>query len=127
MTSPIDLAIEKLRKHAEEATPGPWWLATGNSWRRIRASTREGDLPVIEPTTHPGDGWPDLHDYAKGANLAWVTLMDPRVGAAVADLASQLWAGEGYCAACEWHEEYGPHPKDCPLARLAALLTEDTP
>jgi len=39
-------------------TPGPWFVATGNSWRRIL--TEYDDKPVIVPTTHPYDGHPDL-------------------------------------------------------------------
>ena len=39
--------------------PGPWFLATGCSWRRILGGIRR-DLKVIVPTTHWRDGQPDL-------------------------------------------------------------------
>lgn len=38
-------------------TPGPWVVATSNSWRRI-VSSRGG--VVCEPITQP-DGHPDMH------------------------------------------------------------------
>ncbi len=40
-------------------TPGPWMVATSNSWRRI-VSTAGGYTPVCEPITQ-NDGHPDLH------------------------------------------------------------------
>lgn len=46
-------------------TPGPWIIATSNSWRRI-VSERDG-TPICEPITQP-DGHPDLHFRNGGAD-----------------------------------------------------------
>lgn len=46
-------------------TPGPWIIATSNSWRRI-VSERDGTT-VCEPITQP-DGHPDLHFPNGGAD-----------------------------------------------------------
>lgn len=40
-------------------TPGPWLIATSNSWRRI-VSTHRGMTHVCEPITQ-NDGHPDLY------------------------------------------------------------------
>lgn len=49
--------IEELRRNAQAATPGPWILATSNSWRRFMS--REG-RSVCEPIKQ-NDGHPDLY------------------------------------------------------------------
>lgn len=58
----LALCADLLRLDAE-ATPGPWSLWTGCSWRRFGCEAiyddRHGDT-VIEPTVAP-DGHPDLH------------------------------------------------------------------
>lgn len=66
------------RKIAEAATPGPWELQDGSSWRRI--GTREHDGNVLCPTNHPVDRHPDLQ-AGRGedtyANLRHITTFDP--------------------------------------------------
>lgn len=47
----------RLRELMAKATPGPWYVATGCSWRRILG---KNDEPAIVPEVHPRDGWPDL-------------------------------------------------------------------
>lgn len=49
-------------------TPGPWFVATGCSWRRILAD-RSND-PVIVPTNHPLDHHPDLAARQQELTLA---------------------------------------------------------
>lgn len=50
--------LEAIRKRAEAATPGPWEVWTGCSWRRIGSSRTARE--VILPTNHPSDNHPDL-------------------------------------------------------------------
>lgn len=49
---------------SEAHTPGPWLVATSNSWRRIVNWRHE---PVCEPITQRG-GHPDLHFRNGGEN-----------------------------------------------------------
>ncbi len=49
---------EQLRELLAKATPGPWKIQDGCSWRRI--GTDRGDGNVLCPTNHSGDGHPDL-------------------------------------------------------------------
>ena len=49
--------IESLREKAGKATPGPWFLADGCSWRRILTERHE---PVCVPTIIDSDNHPDL-------------------------------------------------------------------
>lgn len=48
--------------------PGPWFVATGCSWRRILTETF--DEPVILPTNHHMDNHPDLAARNEELNLA---------------------------------------------------------
>jgi hypothetical protein len=50
--------IDELRRLLARATPGPWQLQDGSSWRRI--GTRDGDGVVLCPTVHHRDNHPDL-------------------------------------------------------------------
>lgn len=45
-------------------TPGPWMLATSNSWRRFVASAAGATWMVCEPIKQP-DGHPDLHFHSQ--------------------------------------------------------------
>lgn len=65
--------LEGLR--ASGFTPGPWYVADGSSWRRIRSDWRSGQhVEVITPTKQ-NDGHPDLscargHDRMANLGLA---------------------------------------------------------
>lgn len=50
--------IERLRELREKATPGPWEVQDGCSWRRIGAGGKDGN--VLYPTNCRHDGHPDL-------------------------------------------------------------------
>ena len=82
----IDLdALEKL---ADDATPGPWIVQDGCSWRRI--GTRHGDGDVLCPINHHRDNHPDLtagrgHDTY--ANLNYIAAANPAtIKALIAEL-----------------------------------------
>ena len=50
--------LQQIRDRLAETTPGPWFVATGCSWRRIlQQGTDDG---VVLPTNHPHDHHPDL-------------------------------------------------------------------
>lgn len=49
----------EIRDHLSEVTPGPWFLATGCSWRRILTEGSREDV-VCQPTNHHTDKHPDL-------------------------------------------------------------------
>lgn len=51
-------ALARLRELLGKATPGPWELQDGCSWRRI--GTRDGDGTVLCPTNSSHDRHPDL-------------------------------------------------------------------
>lgn len=58
MTTDIHAATQAIREAlAAGPTPGPWLLATSNSWRRFVAQDM---TPVCEPVTQ-NDGHPDLY------------------------------------------------------------------
>lgn len=90
----IDLdALEKL---ADEATPGPWIVQDGCSWRRI--GTRHGDGDVLCPTNHHRDNHPDLtagrgHDTY--ANLNFIAAANP---ATIKALIAELKALQAFAA-----------------------------
>lgn len=48
--------------------PGPWFVATGCSWRRILSGS--ADEPIIVPTNHPTDHHPDLSARNEELKLA---------------------------------------------------------
>lgn len=59
--------LQQLRSIADGATPGPWMLATSNSWRRF--VTAHNTRPVCEPIVYSRtDPHPDLHFANGGAN-----------------------------------------------------------
>jgi hypothetical protein len=49
--------LDELERLLKAGTPGPWMLATSNSWRRFVSKTH---TPVCEPIVQ-NDGHPDLH------------------------------------------------------------------
>jgi hypothetical protein len=48
--------LDKLIRNCKNSTPGPWALATSNSWRRY---VDKMDKPILTPVVAP-DGHPDL-------------------------------------------------------------------
>ncbi|WP_336217330.1 ead/Ea22-like family protein [Pseudomonas aeruginosa] len=71
----------ELRRLAKAATPGPWRVQTGCSWRRI--GTDNGDGDVLRPCTHPHDGWPDI--AAPVENLEYIAEANPKTILALLD------------------------------------------
>lgn len=78
----------ELRRLAKAATPGPWRVQTGCSWRRI--GTDNGDGDVLRPCTHPHDGWPDI--AAPVENLEYIAEANPKTILALLDEIDQLKA-----------------------------------
>ena len=80
----MTLDLTAIEARLKAATPGPWELWTGCSWRRFgRAGTLE---TVCEPTTHPIDGHPDLFFRNGGSNGPDAAL----IAAAPGDIAALL-------------------------------------
>ncbi|WP_367875400.1 ead/Ea22-like family protein [Pseudomonas aeruginosa] len=71
----------ELRRLARAATPGPWRVQTGCSWRRIGTDSGDGD--VLRPCTHPHDGWPDI--VAPAENLKYIASANPKAILALLD------------------------------------------
>ncbi|HCI2493964.1 ead/Ea22-like family protein [Pseudomonas aeruginosa] len=71
----------ELRRLAKVATPGPWRVQTGCSWRRIGTDSGDGD--VLRPCTHPHDGWPDI--VAPAENLKYIASANPKALLALLD------------------------------------------
>mgnify|MGYP001570442280 CR=1 FL=1 len=69
MTPDLSAKLAEWERLEKAATPGPWELWTGNSWRRIGSGKTGGT--VFEPTTHHRDGTPDL--VSCPADFAFVT------------------------------------------------------
>lgn len=71
--------LDELEAAARAATPGPWILATSNSWRRF--VTKFDTRNVCEPVTYSDrDRHPDLHfpnGGADGPDAAWIALANP--------------------------------------------------
>jgi len=68
MTDPKFLSPEEceaIQARVDAATPGPWELWDGCSWRRIGRKAHQGERPIIEPVI-ASDGHPDF----AGQNLA---------------------------------------------------------
>ncbi len=78
----------ELRRLARAATPGPWRVQTGCSWRRIGTDSGDGD--VLRPCTHPHDGWPDI--VAPAENLKYIASANPKAILALLDEIDQLKA-----------------------------------
>lgn len=72
--------LAELEEKARAATPGPWILATSNSWRRF--TTRDGKS-VCEPTVYSRDDpHPDLHfrnGGQDGPDAAYIAALSPDV------------------------------------------------
>jgi hypothetical protein len=68
----VNTLVERLGGLLKRATPGPWMVQDGCSWRRI--GTREHDGDVLCPTKHHRDGHPDLtaRDGRRDDNLALI-------------------------------------------------------
>ena len=75
MTHKTETALDLDGLAASGFTEGPWWVATGSSWRRIRSHYTSGqDVEVISPC-RASDGHPDLtcqggEDLASNLTLA---------------------------------------------------------
>ncbi|EME0456337.1 TPA: ead/Ea22-like family protein [Pseudomonas aeruginosa] len=78
----------ELRRLAKAATPGPWRVQTGCSWRRIGTDSGDGD--VLRPCTHPHDGWPDI--VAPAENLKYIASANPKTVLALLDEIDRLKA-----------------------------------
>ncbi|HHX0959344.1 TPA: ead/Ea22-like family protein [Pseudomonas aeruginosa] len=78
----------ELRRLAKAATPGPWRVQTGCSWRRIGTDSGDGD--VLRPCTHPHDGWPDI--VAPAENLKYIASANPKAILALLDEIDRLKA-----------------------------------
>ncbi|WP_341986876.1 ead/Ea22-like family protein [Pseudomonas aeruginosa] len=78
----------ELRRLAKAATPGPWRVQTGCSWRRIGTDSGDGD--VLRPCTHPHDGWPDI--VAPAENLKYIASANPNTILALLDEIDRLKA-----------------------------------
>lgn len=78
----------ELRRLAKAATPGPWRVQTGCSWRRIGTDSGDGD--VLRPCTHPHDGWPDI--VAPAENLKYIASANPKTILALLDEIDQIKA-----------------------------------
>ena len=70
----MQIDLDELERLAKEATPGPWTVQTGCSWRRIGAN---GDGDVLRPVRHQHDGWPDL--AAPHGNLEYIAAANPAI------------------------------------------------
>ncbi len=81
----------ELRRLAKAATPGPWRVQTGCSWRRIGTDSGDGD--VLRPCTHPHDGWPDI--VAPAENLKYIASANPKAILALLDEIDGLLAQHG--------------------------------
>lgn len=58
MADPLDAAaLAAIRERCQRATPGPWVLWDGCSWRRLASEAT--DRTILEPTK-ASDGHPDL-------------------------------------------------------------------
>jgi hypothetical protein len=72
MSADISSLIEQIRAGLDDATPGPWTVYDGCSWRRIGvASPRQDDCAVLAPY-RASDGHPDL--YASRGNDVYANL-----------------------------------------------------
>ncbi|HHK4000367.1 TPA: ead/Ea22-like family protein [Pseudomonas aeruginosa] len=97
----------ELRRLAKAATPGPWRVQTGCSWRRIGTDSGDGD--VLRPCTHPHDGWPDI--VAPAENLKYIASANPKTILALLDEIDRL---SDELSACT------EHPGGCGYLREAA-------
>ncbi|WP_400581440.1 ead/Ea22-like family protein [Pseudomonas aeruginosa] len=97
----------ELRRLAKAATPGPWRVQTGCSWRRIGTDSGDGD--VLRPCTHPHDGWPDI--VAPAENLKYIASANPKAILALLDEIDRL---SDELSACT------EHPGGCGYWREAA-------
>lgn len=89
----MTIDLDALENLADEATPGPWMVQDGCSWRRI--GTRHGDGDVLCPTNHHRDNHPDLtagrgHDTY--ANLHSIAAANP---ATIKSLIAELREARG--------------------------------
>lgn len=78
-----------LRELARRATPGPWVLATGNSWRRYVSEHPDHWGTVCEPVVQRRDGHPDLffrNGGQDGPDARWLEVAHP---SAIADLLAE--------------------------------------
>lgn len=87
--------IEKLRELAEAATPGPWFVYEGSSWRRIGITPGRGsyDMAVLAPCV-ASDGHPDLTSTSglREENLAFIAAANPATILALLDDRAALLA-----------------------------------
>lgn len=92
MTIPTDgrIDLDALAELARKATPGPWKVYDGSSWRRIgTVGARYDDGAVLQPYV-ASDGHPDMcagRGQDTYANLNYIAALDPQTVLALIDLA----------------------------------------
>ena len=90
--TPTPVRLAELRRLASEATPGPWELWDGCSWRRFGSAAT--GRTVVEPIVYSErDRHPDLKvSKADGEHIA---ACDPQTILALLDMADRCIAAEG--------------------------------
>lgn len=103
--------LEKFKGH----TPGPWLLATSNSWRRV---VTDSCRSVCEPIAHHRDNQPDLHFRNGGDDGpdAKLLVAGPELLAEIESLLAQLTAETARADAAE---------RELAVLRKYFKLTED--
>ena len=96
-------------------TPGPWFVATGCSWRRI---LNDEQKEVIIPTNSRADGHPDLRGGCDGKGQANMTL-----AAAAPELLEALEPFANY-ACSDWMTHQ--HCHNCAAKRAIAKAHGDS-
>lgn len=110
------MTLSDLRKLADRATPGPWHVQDGCSWRRI--GTRWGDGDVICPITQRVDNHPDLH--AKRDDLEYIAACYPAIILSLIEVAESAKAVSVMLPLS--YSDDRVKQFDSALARLSSLL-----
>ena len=72
MTDTDTQRVVEIAAREQSASPGPWEVWEGCSWRRIGQVGRQSARPIIEPTNHHLDGHPDLTGPNLSADLRFI-------------------------------------------------------
>ena len=118
--------LRAAQRLCDEATPGPWALWTGCSWRRFGSEHPGHHREVICPTNHPHDHHPDLILREEdGRFVAEARTLLPEALAEIARLRALVkeaeWADrdhweppDGFCPWCSAAASDRDHAADCP-------------